>query len=237
MQLSYDLHIHSCLSPCASDDMTPYNIAGMAKIKGLDLIAVTDHNSCKNCPSVLHHAKQLGIIAIPGMEITTAEEVHVLCLFPTLEFAMRFDEYVHAKLLNIPNDECIFGKQQILDFEDVVVENESISLVGATQISFYDLYDLIKSYAGVMIPAHIDKQTNSLISNLGFIPPDSQFTSVEIKNDAEIIVLSQSNPYITKCKIFHNSDAHYLQDINEPTEKIEVEKTDIISIFKALQNY
>ena len=73
-ELSYDLHIHSCLSSCGDDDMTPGNIVGMAAIKGLDVIAVTDHNSCRNCPAVLKLAEQYGVLAIPGMELTTAEE-------------------------------------------------------------------------------------------------------------------------------------------------------------------
>ena len=94
VDLSYDLHIHSCLSPCGDDDMTPGNIVGMAAIKGLDVIAVTDHNSCKNCPAVLKLAQEYGVMAIPGMEINTSEEVHAVCLFPELSQAMDFDAYV-----------------------------------------------------------------------------------------------------------------------------------------------
>ena len=90
--LYYDLHIHSCLSPCGSEDMTPYNIAAMAALKGLDVIAVTDHNSCKNCPAVLAAAKEYGVLALPGMELTTSEEVHAVCLFETLDAAMAFDD-------------------------------------------------------------------------------------------------------------------------------------------------
>lgn len=97
-ELSYDLHIHSCLSPCGDDDMTPGNIVGMAAIKGLDVIAVTDHNSCRNCPAVLKLAEQYGVLAIPGMELTTAEEVHAVCLFSELSAAMEFDRFVYEKL-------------------------------------------------------------------------------------------------------------------------------------------
>ena len=112
VKLSYDLHLHSCLSPCGDDDMLPSNIVGMAALKGLDVIAITDHNSCKNCPAVIKLAEAYGVIAIPGMEICTSEEVHVLCLFSTLEKAMAFDEYVHVRIPPFPNDEIIFGKQQ-----------------------------------------------------------------------------------------------------------------------------
>ena len=111
--LSYDLHIHSCLSPCGDDDMTPANIVGMAMIKGLDLIAVTDHNSCKNCPAVLTMAEAYGLTALPGMELTTSEEVHVVCLFADLKDALAFDEYVYSHLMAVPNNEKIFGKREV----------------------------------------------------------------------------------------------------------------------------
>ena len=117
-ELYYDLHIHSCLSPCGDDDMTPANIAGMAAVKGLDVIAVTDHNSCKNCPAVLAAAAEYGILAIPGMEINTSEEVHAVCLFEELKNAMDFDAYVYERLMAFPNKEEIFGRQLIYNKED-----------------------------------------------------------------------------------------------------------------------
>ena len=109
--LKYDLHIHSCLSPCADDDMTPANIVGMAQIKELDLIAITDHNSCMNCAVVQELAKEAGIVALCGMELTTLEEVHVLCLFRTIEDAMMMSNYVYSQLIPIVNNELIFGHQ------------------------------------------------------------------------------------------------------------------------------
>ena len=109
MNLAYDLHIHSCLSPCGDDDMTPANIAGMAALKGLEAIALTDHNTCRNCPAFLAAAAEYGILAVPGMEINTSEEVHAVCLFPSLESAPDFDAYVYAKLIKFPNNETIFG--------------------------------------------------------------------------------------------------------------------------------
>ena len=121
-ELAYDLHIHSCLSPCGDDDMTPANIAGMAALKGLDAVALTDHNSCKNCPAFLAAAKEYGIIGIPGMELTTSEEVHAVCLFPELYQAMEFDRFVYSRLIKVKNRPEIFGKQQIYD------ENDSVCL-------------------------------------------------------------------------------------------------------------
>ncbi len=237
IKLSYDLHIHSCLSPCGDDDMLPSNIIGMAALKELDVIAVTDHNSCKNCPAVMRLAEAYGITAIPGMEINTAEEVHALCLFPTLEKAMEFDGYVHSKLPPFPNDEKIFGKQQLADEDDNILGTEPYLLINATEIYFYELYDLVKSYGGVMIPAHIDKSVNSLIANLGFIPPDSRFTAAEIKHIGFKEDIIEKNPYLKKCRIITDSDAHYLEHINEPVNFIEAESKNIGDILYALENY
>ena len=114
------MHIHSCLSPCGDGDMTPANIAGMAALKGLDIVALTDHNTCRNCPAFMAAAAEYGLLAVPGMEINTSEEVHAVCLFPNLEAALCFDSYVYGKLIRFPNNEAIFGKQQIYNEQDQV---------------------------------------------------------------------------------------------------------------------
>ncbi len=218
--LYYDLHIHSCLSPCGDDDMTPANIAGMAAVKGLDVIALTDHNSCKNCPAILKHGEEYGITVIPGMELTTAEEVHVVCLFPALGDAMAFDGYVYERLLPIKNREDIFGKQQIMDADDQVTGNVERLLIGATDISFDQVFGLVEAYRGIAYPAHIDKSTTSLLSNLGFVPPDSSFTCAEISTFDHLHQIQKEHPYFLQCKMLSSSDAHYLEDIREPDYQI-----------------
>lgn len=235
MKLSYDLHIHSCLSPCGDEDMTPGNIVGMAAVKGLDVIAVTDHNSCKNCPAVLSMAKEYGVLAIPGMEINTVEEVHAVCLFPNLERAMAFDSYVHDRLLPFPNNEEIFGRQQIYDETDTWVGTEPYLLINSVDISFDALWDLTLSYDGVMFPAHLDKGTNSLISNLGFVPPDSQFKTAEIKDITKLAQLTEMNPYLLSCHIITNSDAHYLEHIHEPEYHLEVTERSVRAVLELLK--
>ena len=223
MKVSYDFHIHSCLSPCGDDDMTPGNIVGMAVVKGLNAIAVTDHNSCKNCPAVLSLAAQYGITAIPGMELCTSEEVHVVCLFETLEGAMDFDRYVHQRIMPVKNQPDIFGKQQIMDENDQCTGIEPLLLINAADISFDSVYDLTKAYGGIMIPAHIDKSSNSLLSNLGFVPPDSRFECFELRDVTKKEAMIRDNPYLGQCSMVHNSDAHYLWDISEPQQWIEPE--------------
>ena len=218
--LYYDLHIHSCLSPCGDDGMTPANIAGMAAVKGLDVIALTDHNSCQNCPAILKHGEEYGITVIPGMELTTAEEVHVVCLFPALGDAMAFDGYVYEHLLPIKNREDIFGKQQIMDADDQVTGNVERLLIGATDISFDQVFGLVEAYRGIAYPAHIDKSTTSLLSNLGFVPPDSRFACAEISTFDHLHQIQKEHPYFLQCKMLSSSDAHYLEDIREPDYQI-----------------
>ncbi|MDF2537537.1 MAG: putative metal-dependent phosphoesterase family [Herbinix sp.] len=234
--MSYDLHIHSCLSPCGDEDMTPANIVGMAALKNLEVIAVTDHNSCKNCPAVLTLAEEQGIVAIPGMELCTAEEVHVLCLFESLDDALRFDGFVAEKLLKILNREEIFGKQEIVDAEDRRIGIESYLLVNATEISFDHLDLLMQEYHGIYIPAHIDKTSNGLISNLGFIPPESKFRCVEVKNSEKAVELKEKHPYLSQCNIITNSDAHTLGLIHEPEHFLCSESRDRKDIIKALMD-
>lgn len=214
--------------------MTPANIVGMAAVKGLDVIAVTDHNSCRNCPAVLKAAEEYGILAIPGMEINTSEEVHAVCLFPTLESALEFDDYVYERLVKFPNNEAVFGKQQLYDGEDNVCGTEPSLLINATEISFDELWDLVRGYDGVMFPAHIEKTANSLLANLGFIPPDSQFQTVEVKDLKKLHEVREANPYLEGCRIISNSDAHYLEHIHEPELTLSVEERSAEAVIQTL---
>lgn len=233
--LYYDLHLHSCLSPCGDDDMTPANIAGMASIKGLDVIALTDHNSCKNCPAAMVHGREYGVIVIPGMELCTAEEVHVICLFPALENALAFDGYVYEHMLPIKNREAIFGKQQIMDENDEVTGTVENLLINATDIAFDDAFSLAASYGGIAYPAHVDKSSTSVLSNLGFVPPDSTFICAEFHDLKNLHRIQKEHPYFLQCNIVSSSDAHYLEDIREPEYQIFSESKEIPDILDALQ--
>lgn len=235
MKLSYDLHIHSCLSPCGDDDMLPSNIVGMAALKGLDVIAVTDHCSCGNCPAVEKLAAAYGIIALFGMELTTQEEVHVLCLFDNVKAAMDFGELVRSYYQPIMNNSEIFGKQQIVNEDDEIIGEEETLLINATDIRFDDVSELTERFGGVMIPAHIEKKANSLLSNLGFVPEDSRFPCFEMKHIGYLDELREKHPYLKKCRVITNSDAHYLEYINEPVNFIEVQEKTASAVLKALK--
>lgn len=215
--------------------MTPANLVGMAFLNGLDVIALTDHNTCKNCKSAMFHGENYGITVIPGMELTTAEEVHVVCLFPTLENALAFDAYVYEHLLPVKNREDIFGKQQIMNEQDEVTGTVENLLINATDIYFDDVFHLVESYNGIAFPAHIDKTSTSLLSNLGFVPPDSTFTCAEIHDFKNLHMIQNEHPYFLHCNMLSSSDAHYLQDIRQAQYQIFAESKSIPDILKAIQ--
>ncbi len=235
IRLAYDLHIHSCLSPCADDDMTPANIVGMARIIGLDLIALTDHGSCKNCPAFAAAAEEFGMNVLFGMELTTAEEVHVLCYFSSLEDAMAFDAFVYEHLPDIPNRPEYFGNQLIYDKNDQICGTEEKLLISAADIPFDSVYYIVKSYNGVMVPAHINKSSTSLLSNLGFVPEGSRFTCAEVKDPSDWPELTAAHPYLAGCGMLSSSDAHRLTDINEPVRFLEPEEVSREAILRFIE--
>lgn len=234
MQISYDFHIHTCLSPCGDNDMTPANITGMAALKTLDAIAITDHNTCRNCAPAIKLGQEYGLLVVPGMELTTSEEVHVLCLFEELSAALEFGDYVYEHLLPVENKPAIFGEQLIVDETENVTGTLSKLLINATDISFDNVFSLLLSYRGIMIPAHINKDTNSLIANLGFVPPDSSFKCYEyVKNDQMSHIIDE-NPGLKSCVSITDSDAHYLEHISEPVNFLDVEQKSVRGILTAL---
>ncbi len=219
----YDLHMHSCLSPCGDMDMTPNNIAGMAYLGGLKIIALTDHNTGRNVPALMKCAEQYGLLVVPGMELTTQEEVHVVCLFPDLEKLMAFDAYVYEKLIKVKNRVEFFGEQIVMNEDDEPIGEEPYLLINATEITFDETSDLVDSFGGLAIPAHLDKDTTSLLSNLGFIPPDAHFPCAEIKDLTKKDALLEAHPYLKTCRIISDSDAHALTSMRDDSFILHLE--------------
>ncbi len=210
----YDLHVHSCLSPCGDDDMTPNNIAGMAALNGLQIVALTDHNTTKNCRAFFSAARKNGIIPVAGMEMTTAEDVHLVCLFPTLEAAEAFDEVYQQYRVLYPNRPDLFGEQQILDENDEKIGDEEYLLLNASTLSISEADALLAEYGAVVFPAHIDRDENGMIAALGCIPDDPHFECVEFRDNGNIEVYTEKYGLEGKL-VLTDSDAHYLWDINE----------------------
>ncbi len=219
-----DLHIHSCLSPCGDDDMTPGNIAGMAVLNGLQIVALTDHNSSKNCPSFFKAAKAYGLIPVAGMELTTAEDIHAVCLFRNLEAAMDFDKFVETKRIPIKNKPEIFGRQLLIDENDEICGEEDILLINASMLSLEEAFSEVIKRDGVCYPAHIDRSANGIISMLGDFPPEPRFTAYELNDMSSFDNCRAKFPIITERGLVHlqSSDAHYLTDISEAGFPIEI---------------
>ena len=224
MKLYYDFHIHSCLSPCGDDDSTPNNIVNMALIKGLNAIAVSDHNTGRNCPAVMAVGKKSGLVVLPAMELTTSEDIHILCLFEEYADLERLEAHLQKTRLKIRNKREIFGKQQILNENDEPVGEIEDLLIVSAGISVEEVAKLVKGYGGIPIPAHIDKQSNGLIGVLGAFDRSLGFELVESTQDPRLGL-----PYIT------DSDAHYLWDISEAEHFIEAETCSAHGVFAALK--
>ena len=218
----YDLHIHSCLSPCADDDMTPNNIAGMAALNGLQMIALTDHNSCANCPPFLEACKKLGIIGIAGMELTTAEDIHLVCLFEELRDAMAFSNEVYGHIMPIDNRPEIFGNQIATDAEDEPVAEEPRLLISATDLWISDAIELARKYGAHVRPAHIDRESNGIIAILGDVPKEYGFNFVEFKDKECAERYYADYPSIKDTEMLVCSDAHHLWDISEAENFVEL---------------
>ena len=221
----YDLHIHSCLSPCADDDSTPYNIAGMAKISGIDIVALTDHNTTKNCPAFFMACEEYGLIPIAGMELTTSEDIHVVCLFERLEDAIAFDGYVDKHRMKIKNRPDIFGEQLILGENDCLLGKEEYLLSNATDISIEDARKIVASFGGVCYPAHIDRDANGIIAVLGTFPPSADFSLYELRDGKNKEEYEQRYYLQNKLAII-SSDAHYLTGIKDAESFFMLEESD-----------
>lgn len=218
----YDFHLHSCLSPCADDDNTPANLAGMGTLSGLNIMALTDHNTCKNCPAFFAAAKRNGIIPIAGMELTTSEDIHIIFLFEQLENAMEFDREIEKRRILVKNRVDIYGEQVIMDENDNPVGVEEYLLTPATTVSVDDCPSLAKSFGGICYPAHIDRQANGIIATLGTFPDVKGFNCVEFHDKAK------REEYFEKYKLGNRfalvgSDAHYLWDIRDKECFFEIE--------------
>lgn len=235
MKIAYDLHIHTALSPCGDDDMTPNNIVNMAVLKGLDVVAITDHNTCRNAEACMQCAEGTDLLVLPGMEVESAEECHIVCIFPSLDTALMMEEQIKAHLPKIKNRPDIFGHQAVMDKEDNIVEYEENLLVTATSLSVDKVAELAREFGGVAIPAHIDKSAYSIISNLGFIDDSWGFKTIEVK-DLEKVDDMYEDKGLDRFNIIHSSDAHYLWDISEREHFLEAENLNAEVIIDILRS-
>jgi PHP family Zn ribbon phosphoesterase len=207
-----DLHIHSCLSPCSDWDMSPKKIVQKSLEKCLDLIAICDHNTAENVAVTLQEGKRQGIAVLPGMEICSKEEVHLVTLFKKIEDGLKMQEYVYAHLPG-KNQPEVFGHQVIADEHDQVLGENPRLLIGATQLSLADIVKKVHQLGGICISSHVDRPSYSLIGQLGFIPPDLHLDAVEVSYRVPLDKALTQVPGIEDYPCITSSDAHFLHDI------------------------
>ena len=234
MKCFCDLHIHSALSPCADKDMTPNNIVNMSVLCGLHMIALTDHNSIGNVEAAMKVAEELPITVVPGMELETMEEIHFVCLFPTLEIAKEFDNWLSAYRMPVKNRPEIFGEQLYMNENDEVVGTEEFLLVTATTCSIYDAAPVVRRLGGVIYPAHVDRSSYSVISNFGTVPEDLGFTAVEISSHITKEEALTKYPYLEKYQIVTDSDSHYLDTFYDTQNALELPECTAEALIKKL---
>lgn len=220
-RVAIDLHIHSVLSPCGQAEMTPNNIVNMALIKELDFIAVTDHNSAKNLPAIMAVTKKLakemkiGLCILPGIEVTTKEEAHILAYLPTLEAAMTLDAIIYQHLPDVINEKELFGPQIIMDEHDQVIGEVDKLLISATDIGVEKLWHIVSDLGGILVPAHIDRKSYSIIASLGFIPLELPVKTCEVSKKESFDQVLKNFRFFKDYQFIHGSDAHQLEDIAE----------------------
>ncbi len=223
-----DLHMHSCLSPCADDDMTPANICGMAYIKGLQAIAVTDHNTARNLPYVKEAADHYGLILLPGIEITTREEVHLLGYFREVDAAVEAGEIFSEHLPKMKNKPDFFGNQLVMNTDDEVVAVEERLLIGATDLDLAECTAIVRAHGGAAVPAHINRG-HGLLVNLGLFPDEPEFPVVEVSPSLPV-----NEKLIEGKRRLRSSDAHRLGDILEAVFDLPVDRFSLGGLFDAV---
>ena len=227
MNFFADLHIHSCLSPCGDNDMTPGNILGMAVVKGLEIVAISDHNAARNLPAAEKIAEAYGLLLVPAIEITTSEEVHMLGYFPDVQTAVDFGEILKTHLPPKKNKPAFFGEQLVMNEDDEVIDHEDALLIGATDLSLEDCAAKVREVGGVPVPAHINRGSNGLLVNLGMMPPSPTFTTVEVWRHLPCPLEPMENKHV-----LHSSDAHYLQDIQEPEFSLRLPEKSVAALLE-----
>lgn len=216
--------------------MTPGNIVNMAKLCGVDVIALTDHNSCLNCAAAMKVGESIGLTVIPGMELTTSEEVHVVCLFECIKNALEFSDFVYSCLPNIQNNTSIFGDQLVVNQEDEVKGTIDKLLINATSISIMEIVSLMGKYGGFCFPAHIDKNSYSIISNLGHFPDDCGFSAAEVSKSCDFDTLKKSHSEINGLHILRDSDSHSLELLDFENESIYCKSLTFQDIIDSIKN-
>lgn len=233
-----DLHLHTCLSPCGGFDATPAGVVAQAAKIGLDIIAICDHNSVENLPAALEAARRLGVAAplvLPGLEVTSAEEVHLLALFGALGEALTLQAMVYDHLQPGENNPEVFGMQIVANADDEVEEFNPRLLIGATDLTVAQIVERIHSLGGLAVAAHLDRQAYSLVGQLGMIPPELPLDAVEISPRTDP---ARAGDWLggRELTVLTSSDAHELKQVGAVWNELEMAEASFIELGLALAN-
>ena len=221
--MKFDLHIHSCLSPCANLEMSPSEIVQRAVAAGMDGIALTDHQSARNTPAIAECARRAGLACLYGLEVCTAEEVHTLALFDTTEQALAMTDWVYAAMPKRVNDPETFGDQPVVTWDNEIIDMEWRILAMACRRSIPESAEKVRSLGGLFIAAHVDRPNFSVFGSLGAIP-EGCYDAVELSRTADVASWIQKTAGYA---VTRSSDAHNLDDVARVWTEAE---TDVFSV-------
>ena len=233
-RLRADLHIHTCLSPCGELAMSPRAVVDRARSVGLDLIAVTDHNTTENAAAVIEAARGTGLTVLPGIELTTAEEVHILGLFDAGADLGPFQAEVFRNLPDVPAKRKFIRDQVLVDAEDYVTGFSPRCLFGATLLSVHDAVGLIHAHGGLAVACHVDRDSFSIVSQLGFIPPNLPLDAVEVSPRLTVDEARAAFGPFDPLPAVRFSDAHKPEEIGAAVTEFLVEGPTLEEIRRAL---
>ena len=229
-----DLHIHTCLSPCADLNMGPRAIVNKAREHGLDVIGICDHNSSENVPAVVRAARDTNLKVLPGMEVTSKEEVHVLALFDTLEGALRLQEIVYEHLPG-ENDAEAFGPQVVVNEDHDVLGFNPRLLAGATELSIEEVVDSIHGLDGLAVASHVDRESFGILGQLGFVPEGLHLEALELSRNTSFEEGQRRFGQYGHFPFVRSSDAHSVEEIGAASTAFWLGEATTGEIKKALR--
>ena len=229
-----DLHIPTVLSPCGDLEMSPTAIVDRALERGLDMIAISDHNTTRQVKVAQRVGRQKGLFVLGGVEVTSQEEAHCLCFFENDGQLDEFQRFLDAHLPPIPNDEDRFGYQLIVDENEEIVGEEPYHLLNAIDVDIDGIYDEVHRIGGLFVPAHVNKGTTSLMSQLGFVPPDLRADGIEINKFTTRDEFVKKFAYLKRFGFITDSDAHFINNVGDVYNVIYMEHRSFAEFAKAL---
>ena len=234
-QYKADMHVHTVLSPCGDLLMSPKNIVEAALSRGIDIIAIADHNSTLMCKIVHDYALPYNLTVIPGVEVNTKEEVHCLAYFHNFEQVNEFQIYLDQHLPFVKNNVDYFGYQVVVDANELIIDEIDKLLITALDVSIDEVSNKVHEIGGLFIPAHIDRPKYSIISQLGFIPPDLKVDAVELSKHVTVDDFIKQNPLYSKYTFTQSSDAHFVENIGDAYTIFELETPTLAEIVRQLK--